>query len=107
MTNLKDLCDLAKNGKELFKKHFPSETQKELLRSAAQSGEFHIINVDQIAYPIIRAGGIEMGNEDDPASLAKYYEAFEQLCENGYIEHASGVLFRLTVGGFEKARNLK
>jgi Mn-dependent DtxR family transcriptional regulator len=48
-----------------------------------------------------------MGNENDPASLAKYYEAFRKLCENGYIEHAGGALFRLTAGGFEKARNLK
>lgn len=104
---LKSICDLIKNGNDLIKKHFPYEIQKELLRSAAQSGEFHILDIDQLAYPIVQAGGVDMGDENDPASLAKYYEAFKQLCENGYVEHAGGALFRLTVDGFEKARSLK
>ena len=90
---LKSICDLIKNGKDLLKKHFPSEIQKELLRFAAQSGEFHILNLDQLSYPIIRAGGVDMGDEKDPASLAKYYEAFKQLCENGYVEHGGGCTF--------------
>lgn len=107
ISTLKDSCDLFKNGKDLIKKHFPSETQKELLRLAAQSGEFHILNIDQLAYPIVRAGGVDLGDESDPTSMAKYYEAFRQLCENGYIDHAGGALFRLTAGGFEKARSLK
>jgi len=104
---LKSICDIIKNGKELIEKHFPSEIQKELLRSAARSGEFHILKIDQLAYPIVRAGGIDMGDESDPASLAKYYEAFNQLCKNGYIEHTDGALFRLSAGGFEKARSIK
>lgn len=103
------LCELASKGNGLvakLKKHFPSPIQKELLRAAAQSGEFHVLQVDQLVYPIIRAGGTDMGEENDPASLAAYYEAFKLLCSNGYIEHAGGVLFRLTVGGFDKARKL-
>jgi len=107
ISTLKDSCALVKNGKDLVKKHCPSGAQKELLRLAAQSGEFHILNIDQLAYPIVRAGGVDLGDESDPTSLAKYYEAFGQLCENGYIEFASGKLFRLTADGFEKARNLK
>jgi len=106
ISTLKDWCELAKMGKGLLNKHFPSETEKEILRSAARTGEFHIFQVDQLAYPIIRAGGIQMGNENDPASLAMYYDAFKQLCENGYIEHAGGALFRLTSGGFGKARKV-
>jgi len=107
ISTFKDSCDLVKNGKDLIKKHFPSEIQKELLRKSAPSGEFHILNIDQLAYPIVRAGGIDMGDESDPASLAKYYEDFKQLCENGYIEHAGGAFFRLTAGGFEKTKSLK
>jgi hypothetical protein len=110
MTNvisiLKDLCELASKGNELLSKHFPSSIQKEILRSAAQSGELHIIEPDQLDYPIVRAGGADMGDDTDPASLAEYYEAFKGLCKNGYIEHASGALFRLTAGGFAKAREL-
>ena len=106
---LKDLCELANKANELvakIKKHFPSQIQKELLQAAAQSGEFHILQADQLAYPIIRAGGTNMGDENDLASLADYYDAFKLLCSNGYIEHAGGALFRLTSGGFVKARGI-
>lgn len=107
ISNLKDFCVLAKNGKDLANKIFLSGTQKELLRAAAQIGEFHILNADTIAYPIIRAGGIDMGDENDPSSLAKYHEGFVQLCKLGYIEHSGGQVFRLTAFGFEKARSLE
>jgi hypothetical protein len=40
------------------------------------SGEFQILVADQLAYPIVRAGGIDVGDENDPASLAKYFDAF-------------------------------
>ena len=106
ISTLKDACELAKMGKDLLEKHFPTETEKELLRLAAQSGEFQILVADQLAYPTVRADGIDVGNENDPASLAKYFDAFKNLCSNGYIEHASGQLFRLTSGGFDKARKL-
>ncbi|MEW6111219.1 MAG: hypothetical protein AB1664_03745 [Thermodesulfobacteriota bacterium] len=102
-------CELANEGIgliEKLKRHFPSAREKELLRAAAQSGEFHIIKPDQVAYPIIRAGGTDMGDENDPASLAEYYEAFKSLCSNGYIEYADGAAFRLTADGFKKARNI-
>lgn len=103
---LKGLCDLVSKGNELLKKHFPSPIQKEILRAAAQSGEFHILRADQLAYPMIRAGGVDIGDENDPASLATYYEAFKLLCKNGYIEHDRGTRFRLTSGGFDKARSI-
>lgn len=106
ISTLKDSCELAKMGKDLLNRYFPSETEKEILRSAAQNGEFHILQADQIIYPLIRAGGIQMGNENNPASLAIYYDSFKQLCENGYIEYAGGARFRLTAGGFVKARKL-
>lgn len=106
ISTLKYSCELAKKGINLFKKHFPSTTEKEILRSAAQTGEFHLLETDQLAYPIIKAGGVQMGDEDDPASLALYYEAFDQLCKNGYINYAGGTHFRLTAGGFVKARKV-
>jgi len=106
ISTLQDLCELAKMGKDLLNKHFPSAAEKEILRSAAQKGEFYILQADQLTYPIIRAGADQMGDENDPASLAMYYDAFKQLCENGYIVHAGGALFRLTAGGFGKARKV-
>lgn len=106
ISSLKDVCELGKMGKDLLKKHYPTETEKELLRLAALSGEFQILVVDQHAYPIVRAGGVAVGNVNDPVSLANYMNAFRNLCSNGYVEHASGQLFRLTSGGFDKAAKL-
>lgn len=103
ISTLRDACELARMGEDLLNKHFPSETEREILRSAAQTGEIHILQADQLAYPIIRAGGVQMGDENDPASLASYYDALRQLCENGYVEHVDGAFFRLTAGGFAKA----
>jgi len=102
ISTLKDACELAKMGNDLLDKHFLTETEKELLQLAAQSGEFHILNSDQLACPIVRVGGQEMGGENDPVSLAKYFGAFKNLCANGYIEHAGGQLFRLTSSGFNR-----
>jgi len=102
----RNACELAIKGNELRKKHFSSSIEKELLQAAAQSGEFNVIILNELIYPIIRAGGTNMGDENDPASLAKYNDAFRSLCSNGYIEYADGCLFRLTAGGFEKARKL-
>ena len=95
ITILKDLCDLASKGNELLKKYVLSPIQKEILRSAAKSGEFHILQADQLAYPITRAGSMDIGDENDPASLAYYYEAFKLLCQNRYIEHVEGAFFDL------------
>ena len=106
ISTLKDACELGKMGKDLLQKYFPTELEKELLRLVAQTGEFQILVADQLAYPIVRAGGITVGNESDPASLAKYFGAFKNLCSNGYVEHSSGQVFRLTSGGFDKARKL-
>ena len=100
-------CELADKGRGIvakFIKKFLSPIQKELLQAAARSGNFYVIEIDQIAYPIIRAGGTDMGKASDPASLATYYEALKSLCSNGYVEHAGGVFFRLTTAGFNKAR---
>lgn len=103
---LSRLHGFAITGVAKLKKRFLSRIKKEILRAAAGTGEFHVIQVDQFAYPIIRGGDAAMGNQDDPLSLATYYEAFESLCSDGYIEHVDGVRFRLTVAGLNKVRKL-
>ena len=100
------LCESTSKEVVKLRKRFLSRTEKEILRAAAESGEVHVIQVDQLAYPIIRAGNAAMGGGNDPASLASYYKAFESLRSNGYVEHVDGVLFRLTTAGFDKARKL-
>jgi hypothetical protein len=100
------VCEFASKGRGLLRKHVLSPMQKQFLLAGRQSGEFHVIEVDQLAPPIIRSGGTAMADENDPASSAACYEAFKSLRDYGYIEHVGGNLFRLTRRGFAKARKL-
>ena len=109
ISTLVDLCKLAKIAGKVVgavASGALSPPQKELLAAAAETGEFYVIETEQLIYPIIRAGDCSMGNENDPASLAKYLDAFKKLCESGYVESFGGKLFRLTAGGFDAARAL-
>jgi len=100
------LCSNANKIKGLVAKHFPSAVEKELLRTAAESGQFTILTASQSPYPFIRAGQSAFGDANDPASMATYLDAFKSLCSNGYVEHAGDQAFRLTKAGFDKARSL-
>lgn len=106
LQELKNACELVKNGNDFLKKHLLTETEKEILRLAAQSGEIHVLNVDQLTYPIVKVGSIALGDENDLASLANYFDALKRLCSNGYIEYVSGQLFRLSAFGLKKASKL-
>lgn len=83
-----------------------SGEESDLLSGAADSGEYHLLDIDQCSYPLIRAGGRDFADPKDPAQCARYQGAFERLCERGYIQHQSGVLFTLTPAGFDQARKL-
>ena len=83
-----------------------SDDEKELLSSAAKSGEFHIISVGQPPYNWVRAGSSDFAGDNDTAVAAKYLEAFRSLCERGFIDHKDGTFFILTGSGFDKARSL-
>jgi len=108
---LVSLCKLALEGGnkvlEEYKKNKLSEVEKELLIAAAKDGEFRIMSPDGVPNFIIV--GRENFPEDitgDPAVAEKYHDAFTSLCKRGYIRYDDGNLFRLTYGGFEKARQL-
>jgi len=105
------LCQMAvKSGSKImeqYKKKKLSEIQKELLIAAANEGEFYILSADGVPDWLRVANKNFVGTEtNDPAIAIKYTEAFKDLCERGYIYHDSGILFRLTSAGFEKARKL-
>jgi len=106
------LCKLAIDGGnkilEEYKKRKLSEAEKELLITAAKDGEFLIMHVDGPP-DWIRVGKKDFGfvpPDGDPAIAAKYQDAFKNLCKRAYIEYDTGILFRLTYAGFEKAREL-
>ncbi len=88
-------------GKETEAKF--STEEKELLIAAAKDGVFHRISVQEIPGYWIRTGVENFVDENDPVYAAKYLEAFDDLCQRGMISHNDG-LFKLTVSGFEKAR---
>jgi len=104
------LCDavLTSGNKaiEAYRKKKYSDAEKELLIAAASKGTFLFISLDQGTW--IRAGDQNFPATEavDPALTAAYIEAFEHLCERGYIKHDSGMLFKLTAAGFKEARRL-
>jgi hypothetical protein len=105
------LCQTAlTSGSKLiasYKKKKLSAPERELLTAAAQQGTFYILSVNEIPGSWVRVGGNDfVDTAGDPAFAARYLEAFRNLCERGYIHHESGVLFKLTGTGFEKAREL-
>ncbi len=113
IASLVALCQLALAGGnkakkkiEMRRKRKLSDAERELLIAAASEGTFLFISLDQGTW--IRAEGQDFpATEDaDPALTAAYIKAFKHLCERGYIEHDSGMLFRLTVAGFKEARRL-
>ena len=110
IASLVALCQavLASGSKfiEAYKKKKLSGAEKELLIAAAQKGTFHIIYVDQGTW--IRAGDQDFPASEtiDSALAAEYLEAFKNLCGRGHIGYESGALFKLTVAGFKKAREL-
>ena len=94
---------------EAYKKRRLSETESELLRFAAQHGEFLLMSLNEIPGPWIRVEKVEQKDfldTNDPAYAAKYVEAFMSLCNRVYIRPVDGCLFMLTGSGFEKAREL-
>jgi len=103
------LCQAALAGGKAvgaYKKKRLSETESELLRAAAQEGQFLLISVNEIPGPWVRVGNKNFidSETNDPAYAAKYVEAFKCLCGRSYIRHEAGCLFMLTDSGFEKAR---
>ena len=93
------LCEKAlKGGSKLIQLHKNkklSKEEKDLLLTAAKLGEFPLLSVEEIPGSWIRAAGRIFLNENDPAYAAKYIEAFQGLCERGYITHDGGT-FMLT-----------
>ncbi len=109
VVSLVAVCQLVISGgnkaiKEIVKKKF-SETEKELMITATKNGEFYILSVDEVPN-WVRIERKDFCDVNDPAIAIKYLDAFKNLCERGYIYHDSGILFRLTSVGFEKARKL-
>ena len=90
--------------KEVQKRAF-SEPERELMLTAAKSGEFYIMSVEEIS-AWVRVERKDFCDISDTAISTKYTDAFKSLCERGYIQHVNGMLFKLTNSGFEKARQL-
>lgn len=111
IVGLASLCKLAIEGGdkvlEEYKRRKLSEAEKKLLIAAAKDGEFLVIHVNEVP-SWIRVGRKNFPEDiaGDPAIAAMYGDGFTSLCKRAYIKHDSGILFRLTYTGFEKARQL-
>lgn len=86
----------------------PTLKQAEILRAAAQAGGalYVIDQSQQRTYPIVRAGQLTLGDDDDALSQAEYWEALVDLAKLGFVEHDDGIVYRLTAAGLRKAASL-
>ncbi len=96
----------AKALASLRKKRLSPE-EEQLLVAAAADGEFFLLTGEQIHGALVRAGGKQYADETDPASCARYLEAFKRLCERGYVVHDQGQLFILTAAGHARADQIR
>ncbi|MEA1959581.1 MAG: hypothetical protein U9N44_08010 [Chloroflexota bacterium] len=104
------LCQAAltsgNKAREIYNKRKLSAEERELLIAAAPQGTFCFIQLNEGSFIRVENQDFPTNEEADPAITAAYIEAFKHLCERGYIEHDSGMLFKLTVAGFKEARRL-
>ena len=90
-----------------FRARTLSRYEKDLLRAAADSGQFALLTAAQLPGPIVRAGAVTFPDHDGaPALDALYRDAFERLIRRGYVEHIIDQRFSLTSAGFARARTL-
>lgn len=77
-----------------------------LLLSAAGSGEFAIIDIQQAKW--VRADTNDFFDPTDPAFAAIHLEALESLCNRRppLVRYEGGILYMLTGTGFKIARSL-
>lgn len=102
------LCQAAiASGKVLVKVKDSQLTvmEKELLRTAADDGQFHLA-YDELVGRHVFTNTREF-TADDPAVTAKYLDAFTKLCSQGLVVHQHEEIFRLSGQGFDIARRLR
>lgn len=84
-----------------------SEEEGELLIAAAQDGEIMIMRLNEGNF--IRAGNENFPDDEskDPVyDFERYFEAVKRLEKRGYIRLESKDLYKLTMEGYKKARQL-
>jgi hypothetical protein len=95
---------------EVARKIAISRDETELLAAAAAAeGVFNVLSVDQMPGSWIRvgwrSGRRDFCDDKDPAVAATYMDAFQHLCERGYIRHEGGDLFVLSGKGWKVAHS--
>lgn len=113
IAELATLCGIGakalRTGIDAWKNRL-SEEERALLIGAAKEGTFNVIEVNELTYPIIKAGRVAIPGENDDLAMAKYWDALKSLCERGIVEivdeGAHSAFLRLTGKGLEKARAL-
>lgn len=98
----RDLADLEQKVSKRSFEELPV-AGREILTAALPTGSIHVLEIEQLLYPIVSAGSRTLGVESDPESLARYWAALQRLQELGMAEHVGGTLYRLTALGFSSA----
>ena len=101
----RDLQDLEKRLADKDRSTL-SEAEQEILLAASGDGAIHVIEAEQLLYPLLEIGGRDLGHESDAKSLATYWNALQALQVRQLVEHVQGGLYRLTANGFVWASRL-
>lgn len=80
--------------------------EKELLIVASNNEDIHKLSADELN-SFIRIGNKNFPNDNNPYRSTLYSEAFDSLCNRGYVYSITGNLYKLTADGLKKAKELK
>jgi len=83
-----------------------SPEERALLVGANKAGSLRIQDLDQTTSPLVKAGDSVFSTPQEPESRARYFQAFESLCDRGYVQHQSEASFSLTWDGVARARKV-
>ena len=83
-----------------------SREEVEILITAAEKGTIYVLKTDQFGN-WVRVENKDFINQKDPSIAALYLDGLDSLCRRGLAKWQSGILYRLTGVGFQKARALR
>jgi len=78
----------------------------EILITAAERGMIYVLETAQLG-KWVRVENKDFVNQKDPSIAALYLDGLDSLCHRGLAKWQSGILYRLTGVGFQKARALR
>jgi len=110
VTSLVKRCEaaarLGARALEKAREALLSPEERALLVAANKAGSLRIQDPDPTMIPLVTAGDSPFATPQEPESRARYFQAFESLCDRGYVQYQSEASFALTWDGVARARKV-